>query len=279
MVDQSTGTDKTKVPSKSKFAEALLTISSRFPIFNVFEDFLTMTIAAFTQNPQTRKSWYEDEYLKTIEPYKDSDLRHEFPKAFVNLIEEMELRKDSSNGNDVIGEFFEEHISSGRKGQFFTPYGLCKLMASIVPEGENADNSEPPEEGISKIIVDPCCGSGRMLIASRNVNKGSHEYYGIDIDHTCVKMTAINLFLNGVWNSEVMCADTLYPGDFVIAYRISLFPLGVFKIEEKKNSKLWHLTVLSVPSNKYDLLDSSIFPKSAFINELKKEEFTQLNLF
>jgi type I restriction-modification system DNA methylase subunit len=216
---------------KGGFEKSLFNIGRRFSVSKVFDDFLTMSIAACTQNLITGKSWYEDEYMSTIEYYKDSELRYEFPKAFASLISEMEERVGSSMGNDVLGEFFETHISNGRNGQYFTPYPICQFMASIVHTGE---------EEKSLRILDPSCGSGRMLLAHRN-NGGNHKYYGIDIDRTCVKMTALNLFLNGIWNSEVMCANSLSPDDFVISYRVSLFPLGIFKIEEKEKSLLWNL--------------------------------------
>jgi len=80
-----------------------------------------------------------------------------------------------------------------------------------------------------------------MLLAAYKVTGPGHECYGIDIDRTCVKMTALNLFLNGVWNGEVMCANSLQPDDFVISYRISFSPLGIFKIEDKEKSKLWQM--------------------------------------
>jgi len=121
----------TAVPYKNKFAESLFKISYRFSLSKVFDDFLTMAIAACTQNHKTKLSWYEDEYLETIAHYKDSELRHEFPIAFANLIMEMEDRTGSSLGNDVLGDFFEQNISNGRNGQFFTPYPICQLMASI----------------------------------------------------------------------------------------------------------------------------------------------------
>lgn len=100
------------VPSKNTFAESLHKIGYRFSLPRVFEDFLTLAIAACTQNPLTRQSWYEEEYLETISYYKDSDLRHEFPNAFAYLITEMEERVDSGRGNDVLGEFFEQNISN-----------------------------------------------------------------------------------------------------------------------------------------------------------------------
>lgn len=43
-------------------------------------------------------------------------------------------------------------------------------------------------------VHDPCCGSGRMLLAYAD-HHGSAELIGQDIDLRCVKMTAINLAL------------------------------------------------------------------------------------
>jgi len=263
------------VDSKDTFANSIFRISHRFSLFTVFDDFLTMAFAACTQNPNTKLSWYEEEYLTTIARYKDSDLRHEFPKAFAFLIQEMEDRVVSSLGNDVLGEFFEQHISNGRNGQFFTPFPICTFMASMT----HTDVTHDETEGIKRPlrILDPACGSGRMLLAARTINGPGEEYYGIDIDRTCVKITALNLFLNGVWNSEVMCANALIPDDFVIAYHISFFPLGVFKIEDKEQSRLWHLQRNSF--NKEKSTGSSIVLNPIPFNERKKDDSTQLDLF
>ncbi len=108
----------TSVPSQSKFTETLLRIGYRFSLPRVFDDFLTMSMAACTRNPETHLSYYETEYLKTIAYYKDSELRYEFPTAFSELILEMEERVYSELGNDVLGEFFEQHISFGRNEHF-----------------------------------------------------------------------------------------------------------------------------------------------------------------
>lgn len=210
------------VPSKSQFAETILNISYRFSLAKVFDDFLTMAIAACTQNPQTKLSYYEAEYLQTIAAYKDSELRFEFPKAFSYLVLEMEERIHDTNGNDVLGEFFEQHISNGRNGQFFTPFHICQFMASITA---SSDTLERDANNRALRILEPACGSGRMLLATYRILGSGHEYYAIDIDRVCVKITALNLFLNGIWNSEVMCANALLPDDFVIAYHISLLPL------------------------------------------------------
>ncbi len=262
--------------SQNKFAETIFKISRRFSLFNVFGDFLTMAMASCTPNPLTKKSWYEDEYLATIAKYKGSELRHEFPKAFAQLLTEMEDRFGDSLGNDVLSDFFEQYISNGRNGQYFTPYPICQFMASITHIDSVCDS------GVDKKtlrVLDPACGSGRMLLASHRVNGPDHEYYGIDIDRTCVKMTALNLFLNGVWNGEVMCANSLMPDDFNVAYRISFFPLGIFKIEEKDRSKLWHLHKNSFPVKEQKQTGHSIILDSSSFNERKKDDSIQLDLF
>ena len=67
-----------------------------------------------------------------------------------------------------------------------------------------------------------------------------HSYYGIDVDPVCVKISAINLFLNGL-SGELMCANALAPDEFRFGYRLSFLPLGIFKIENKEQSLLWQM--------------------------------------
>ncbi|MBS1511087.1 MAG: SAM-dependent DNA methyltransferase [Bacteroidetes bacterium] len=264
---------KQKASSDSgSFANSLLSIASRFSIFTVFDDFLTMAICACSQNPHTGKSHYEDEYLQTIAKYKDSELRHEFPKAFAYLVNEMELRVHDQSGNDVLGEFYEEHLSKDRNGQYFTPFTVCMFMASIT-------HPEKKETGEPLRILDPACGSGRMLIASHRTNGTGNEFYGIDIDPTCIKMAALNLFLNGMWHSEVMCANALMPGDFSFAYRISLLPFGIFKINNKEDSRLWHMNLQSFTKEPAQKKSDTIILDSTPFSERKKDDATQLGLF
>jgi type I restriction-modification system DNA methylase subunit len=256
--------------SQSSYAQSILSITQRVSLFTAFDDFLTMALAAVTQNPGTKLSWYEDDYLQVMEKYKTLEIRHEFPKAFASLITEMDDRVDSSSGNDVLGEFFEQHISNGKNGQFFTPFPVCMMMASITCGGR------PSIENEVQRIIDPTCGSGRMLIASSRILGPGQEYYGIDIDPTCIKMSALNLFLNGVWNSEVMCANALLPADFSFSYRTSFLPLGIFKIEDREKSKLWH--VHNASFEKKSGGDPIILNPTPF-SERKKDEGTQLPLF
>jgi type I restriction-modification system DNA methylase subunit len=221
---------------KETFSQLIETFGYRYDLRTVFEDFLTMSICAVSHNPVTGMSHDEGLYMQTIAKYAKDELRHQFPKLFALLALEMEERLADGSGKDVLGEYFELNFCRKNSGQFFTPWHVCEFMAKVTCPG---DGHEPPERPLR--VLDPTCGSGRMLLAGAKNIGPRHEYYGVDIDHTCVKMTALNLFLNGVFHSEVMWADALLPNDFRMSYRISFLPFGIFRIDKPESSKLWRL--------------------------------------
>ncbi len=91
---------------------------------------------------------------------------------------------DSNRWADPLGNIYEELTSKSKSsalGQFFTPEDICNLMAQMVIEKD-----------WGKKIVEPCCGSGRMILAANSIQDGN-EYVAQDIDHICCKMTALNM--------------------------------------------------------------------------------------
>lgn len=98
--------------------------------------------------------------------------------------------------------------------------------------------------------------------------------YSVSLSHKI--LTFYIRFLNEMWNSEVMCGDALLPDRFVVSYRISLFPLGVFKIEQKERSILWHMHQNSFVKERTG--DSIVLDQTPF-GERKKNTGTQLDLF
>ncbi|MGE0566609.1 MAG: class I SAM-dependent DNA methyltransferase [Bacteroidia bacterium] len=226
---------KSREPDKEPRARTIQSFKSVFDkaaygnsYEQTFDDFLTICICCFTRNFKTGLSHYEDEYLRVIEPYKALGTLKYLPILLAELILYMEENMDNSQGNDLLGTFFEQEISRGRNGQFFTPFHVCQLMTQLTRG----------EETKSMRVLDPCCGSGRMLLAFEKGSKCKHAYYGIDIDPRCVKMTAINLFLNGQCG-EVVCGDALAHNDFKFGYEISILSLGIFKIVEMETSTIW----------------------------------------
>jgi hypothetical protein len=223
------------------FAEKMRLFEHITDLRTVFDDFLTMTLCSFGQIPGAGKSYDEVLYLETIDKYKHLELRHEFPKLLDCLINEMTERintNDTGMGWDILGEFYETNLQRKGLSQFFTPWPICMFMAQCsVDEARksNESNDRPLR------ILDPSCGSGRMLMAASRIAGAHEEYFGIDIDQTCVKMCAINLFLSGLFHTETMCGNALLDDDFCVSYKTSILPIGVFRIQEKTQSKLWHL--------------------------------------
>ena len=128
----------------------------QFDVRTAFDDFLTMALCAVTRDANTGLSVYEDLYLETIAKYKDSELRFTFPDLYRVLIKEMDDR--AGFGNDVLGEYFDRNVTRGNGGQYFTPWPVCELMAGCVAGIQ-------PEGSPVLRIMDPACGSGRMLLA------------------------------------------------------------------------------------------------------------------
>jgi type I restriction-modification system DNA methylase subunit len=223
---------------KETFNSIIRLFEHKHDVRTVFDDFLTMSICAMGQNPGTMKSYDEDLYLEIVAKYKkDEKLVKEFPHLYACLVTEMTNRWDSGEGYDVLGDFYEQNLYRRESGQFFTPWPICMFMSKCATETalENKTEDRPLR------IIDPACGSGRMLLAAQKCNGQRHEYYGIDLDHTCIKMTALNLILSGLFHGEALCADALIPEDFRMSYRTSFLPFGLFRIQDKEQSPLWHM--------------------------------------
>jgi type I restriction-modification system DNA methylase subunit len=158
----------------------------------VFTDLLDISICALSANQ------YEKEYLSIIKRYKKEEVEL-FCELFARMV--LIMDNDGAGLTDCLGEFYEQHLSRGKHGQFFTPEHVCDMMAAIVN----------PEES-NKNILDPACGSGRMLLSAAKINRNNY-FFGADIDSTCCKMAAINLCLNGMMG-EIAWMDSLGGKDY-----------------------------------------------------------------
>lgn len=159
--------------------------------YNVFNDWLDLMIFALERD--------DEKYLEVVKRYKNTSPQGEreidyFCHAFAQLKIEMMKRNE-----DVLGEVYMQwNMNNKYRGQFFTPKHVASMMASIVqPKGR---------------ILDPCCGSGVMLIeALKTMDReaiGESLFIGQDIDLTCVKMCALNLMFFNV-NGYVIWGDSL----------------------------------------------------------------------
>ncbi len=200
---------------RKSFATHLNGLSQRYGVGTVFSDILTMIICGFSMQKQ------EELYFKTIKPYKKSEVL-QFSEAFAALV--VEMTGDGSGMIDVLGEYFMEFLSFGRNGQFFTPMNICDMMARI---------TNPHNE--THRILDPACGSGRMLMAMAKLNRYA-TFYGADCDSNCAKMTVVNMCLNSMYG-EVAWMDSLanrWYGGWKIEHTIYGIPC-IRQITEKES--------------------------------------------
>lgn len=232
-----------------EFLKPLESLSRKHGRHRVFEDFLNICICCFAIEPNG-VSRYEEDYLVIIAKYSKEE--HQlFSTLFAQLIILMErYNQDSGMGNDILGIYFEQYLSDKGLSQYFTPYPIARFMAEI----QGIDEEKEVR------ILDPACGSGRMLLAAGDKGGKHHRFYGIDLSLLCVKITAVNLFLNGL-QGEVMCANALAPNDFRLSYRIRRPPFGITIITQKESSELWHMH------------------NRSFTQQLKKKENEQLYFF
>ncbi len=145
-----------------------------------FSDFLELAICALSGEQM------EDRYLEVAKRYSEGAKGKrgidQMARAFGFLVELMEDTKA-----DILGDIFQGGITYGEHGQFYTPESVTDLMSHMTTEHDSEIRS----------VSDPCCGSGRMLLAIAKINP-HWRFHGQDIDIRCVRMTAINLALRNL---------------------------------------------------------------------------------
>lgn len=119
------------------------------------------------------------------------------------------LRNEDFQFSDLLGAAYEFLInmfaeSAGKKGgDFYTPRDVIRLMVRILK----------PAPGMS--IYDPCCGSGGMLIITREFIEQSGgdptdlRLCGQVNDASAWSICKLNMLLHGVPGADIQLADTL----------------------------------------------------------------------
>lgn len=106
------------------------------------------------------------------------------------------LRDNPLTDIDIMNIFFTEfnrYRGKSESGQVFTPDHIAGLMAELL---EITDEDK---------ILDPCCGSGSLLLAaSRLNNKNFNNIYGNDYDMNVLRLSYINMLLHndGITNLQ-----------------------------------------------------------------------------
>ena len=119
------------------------------------------------------------------------------------------LRNEDFERPDLLGAAYEYLIkmfadSAGRKaGEFYTPSEVVKLLVALLK----------PHAGMT--VYDPTCGSGGMLIQTRNhlathgENPANLQLFGQERNLGTWAICKLNMFLHGVLSADIKKGDTL----------------------------------------------------------------------
>ena len=119
----------------------------------------------------------------------------------------LDFSNNRAGDDDIIGDAYEYLMknfaaeSGKKKGQFYTPAEVSRLMARIL--GIHKDTR--PQ--IS--IYDPTCGSGSLLLRAKAEARVGVAIFGQELDGATRGMAVMNMFLHGVDDPEIEVGDTI----------------------------------------------------------------------
>lgn len=177
--------------------------------WQAWSDFVEMTAISISNCCEIRDKVRRDRerrYMDIIGQYCKAE-QEIFPELVGILVSSLQRNQEQ----DFLGEMFMAlELGNHWKGQFFTPYSICKAMASVTTQ----DAVDRMGEKGYVAVNDPACGAGATLIATRNALElaqiGSNQtfFIGQDIDRTAAMMCYIQLSLLGC-AGYVVIADTI----------------------------------------------------------------------
>lgn len=189
-------------------------LSGKYSHWDIWQDFIIMSaiaIANATGGPyvKERETMYRDRAGK----YSAKEL-----EAFSDMLFEVIAELERDPDQDFLGELFMAlGLGNEWKGQFFTPYSICRAMAAISC-GDDFKAKVEQQGWIS--ANDPACGAGALLIAfanecrrsGRDINyQTSVLFVAQDIDYLAGCMCYIQLSLLGCPGYVVVADSLLHP--------------------------------------------------------------------
>lgn len=163
--------------------------------YTLFSDWIEAAAISLSNAIDLRqRDTREARYMEIVGRY-DRNVIDAFPRIFAELTMAME-----EEPCDILGRVFGDlELSNAARGQFFTPYNVCRLMAEVMLGDEM--NAIIEREGFVT-VNEPACGAGAMVIACAEAMRGAGINYqrhmhvtAIDIDPRAVHMAYIQFSL------------------------------------------------------------------------------------
>ena len=148
--------------SQKNMVKLLGGLSDRHSKWEVWQDFIILSAISISNavgGPHADER--EREYLSRARRYSEKEM-DVFARMLAETVYEMERNPDQ----DFLGELFMAlDLGNQWKGQFFTPYSICRAMAAMT---YGKDLKDRIEQNRWVSVNDPACGAGALLIAFAN---------------------------------------------------------------------------------------------------------------
>ena len=166
-------------------------------LYSVFSDWcecaaISMSNAVDFVHFETR----EARYLEIVSKYDHFTL-----ETFANILAEVTMAMEEAP-QDILGATFHAlELHNKARGQFFTPYPVCRMMALMLAGGKEEIGSTIERRGFV-IAQEPAVGSGAMIVALAEAIRDAGFNYqqflhvtAVDIDRRAVHMAYIQFSL------------------------------------------------------------------------------------
>lgn len=209
---------------KSMFIKKIEYLSGKYQRWEIFSAVVRIG-ALYINQKFNYKEELEKEFIETSKKF-DYETRTYFIPLLLLVQKALSLKF-----SDFLGEcFMSLELGNKYKGQFFTPYSISFMMASILGDYSGK------EENLSE----PACGAGGMIIARAEAleQKGINyleamQVQAVDVDFLAYNMCYIQLSLLGI-SAEVVHGNTLSLETFEVMYTPAYIIKKCYRAEEEK---------------------------------------------
>ncbi len=169
-------------------------------LYQVFGDCMELMALTLSNTVDLRQyDAREARYMQIVAGYTREQL-----SSFAQVLAQVRLALSKCPG-DVLGAVFGQlEVHNKHRGQFFTPYEVCRLMAGI-QIGDGQGMAKIIEETGYVTVMEPACGAGAMVIAFAEVMQQAGfsistnvHVTANDIDCRAAHMAYVQLALMGV---------------------------------------------------------------------------------
>lgn len=129
--------------------------------WQIWSDFVTLSAISISNvTDKTHVKKREETYMTVAAKYKTEEMQ-----AMAEMLGLIVEGMDKNQDQDFLGELYMAlELGNEQNGQFFTPYNVCRMMASIT----STELKTRVEQDNWISVSDPASGAGALLIAFAN---------------------------------------------------------------------------------------------------------------